>query len=231
MKRLAPILILTLGTAAWMLSAVGCSRTSGREIRVSDGEYYSEEEYEELSGRQKERYCTALSSELNTLKSSVEQRQAELEATREQIDNLKAELGPVERELLRVESDIRTLTAQIEEFENLPKVWLIQPGECLWIIAGYEEIYADPVKWPRLYRANMDKIMDPWWIYPDTALVIDRSWPGQHTIRQDEYLSLIAGYWEIYDNPMQWTKLYEANKDQIRDPELVYPNQVLTIPR
>jgi len=34
----------------------------------------------------------------------------------------------------------------------------------------------------------------------------------------------------IYDNAFLWTKIYQANKDQIRDPNLIYPNQRLTIP-
>lgn len=33
-----------------------------------------------------------------------------------------------------------------------------------------------------------------------------------------------------YKDPWQWTRIYEANKDQIRDPHCIYPNQVLIIP-
>jgi nucleoid-associated protein YgaU len=77
----------------------------------------------------------------------------------------------------------------------------------------------------------MDKIEDPEWIWPDTVLVVPRSWPKSYTVKPDEYLSLIAGYWEIYGNPMEWTKLYEANKDKIHDPALIHPDEVLEIPR
>ena len=34
----------------------------------------------------------------------------------------------------------------------------------------------------------------------------------------------------IYGDPWQWKKIYRANTDQIDDPDLIYPNQVLTIP-
>lgn len=34
----------------------------------------------------------------------------------------------------------------------------------------------------------------------------------------------------FYKDPFQWRRIYEANKDQIRDPHWIYPNQVLIIP-
>lgn len=222
---------LIAGTAVVALLATGCSRTSGRHVDVTSGEYYSQEEFEELSNKEKEAYCTALESELSQLQGQVDTRQAELTATRQQIESLRNQIAPIERELLRIESDIRSLSGEIERFEALPKEWVIKPGECLWIIAGYEEIYADPVKWPRIYRANTARVDDPEWIFPDTTLFIPRHWPRQHTVALDESLSLIASYWEVYGSPMEWARLFEANKDAIRDPDLILPEQVIAIPR
>jgi len=229
----------TYSAILWLLTTIailglvagGCGRSSGRQVDVSAGDYYSEDEYVELSRKEKEAYCAALEGELSMLQGQVDAKHEELTATRKQIESLKNQISPIERELLRIDSDIRSLTSQIAELEALPKEWIIQSGECLWVIAGYEQIYSDPVKWPRIYRANTDKIMDPEWIYPDTALVIPRDWPRQHTVSLDESLSLIAGYWEVYSTTMEWTRLYEANKDMIRDPDLIYPEQVLKIPR
>jgi nucleoid-associated protein YgaU len=200
-------------------------------VDVSAGEYYSQEEYEELSRKEKETYCATLGSELAGLQGQADEKSTELKATRKQIESLRNQISPIERELLRIDSDIRTLTGQIAELEALPKMWNIQPGECLWIIAGYEDIYSDPVKWPRIYRANTDKIEDPEWIYPDTVLVIPREWPRQHKVTLDESLSIIASYWEVYGNPMEWTRLYEANRGQIHDPDLIEPEQLLVVPR
>ena len=222
---------LAVGVMALGLLLTGCSRTSGRQVDVTAGEYYSEEEYELLSNKEKESYCSVLESELTQLQGQVDTRQTELAATRQQIESLRNQIAPIERELLRIESDVRTLSTQVAHFEALPKEWTIKPGECLWIISGYEDIYADPVKWPRIYRANGDRVEDPEWIYPDTVLVIPRHWPRQHQVSLDESLSLIASYWEVYGNPMEWARLYEANKDAIFDPDLIEPEQVITIPR
>ncbi len=41
----------------------------------------------------------------------------------------------------------------------------------------------------------------------------------------------IAKKAEIYDDPWQWKKIYLANKNKIKDPDLIYPRQVFEIPR
>lgn len=52
-----------------------------------------------------------------------------------------------------------------------------------------------------------------------------------HTVVKGEYLWKIAGYDDIYADPYQWPRIYHANRDQIKDPDLIYPDQVFTIPR
>ncbi len=36
---------------------------------------------------------------------------------------------------------------------------------------------------------------------------------------------------EIYNNAWRWVDIFQANKDQIKDPDLIYPGQVLQIKR
>ncbi|MFN3604233.1 MAG: LysM peptidoglycan-binding domain-containing protein [Leptonema sp. (in: bacteria)] len=50
-----------------------------------------------------------------------------------------------------------------------------------------------------------------------------------HVVKPKEYLWKISGYKHIYNDPKKWKKIYEANKDQIKNPNLVYPNQKLKI--
>jgi len=35
----------------------------------------------------------------------------------------------------------------------------------------------------------------------------------------------------VYHNPLKWPRIYRANKDRIKNPNRIYPNQVLTIPQ
>lgn len=52
-----------------------------------------------------------------------------------------------------------------------------------------------------------------------------------HTVVRGEYLWKIAGYSDVYGDPYQWTRIFNANRDKINDPDLIYPEQVLALPR
>lgn len=45
-----------------------------------------------------------------------------------------------------------------------------------------------------------------------------------------ECLWNIAGRKNTYNDSWKWKRIYNANKDKIKDPDLIYPNQVLKIP-
>jgi nucleoid-associated protein YgaU len=52
--------------------------------------------------------------------------------------------------------------------------YVVSEGDVLWSIAARKEVYADPLLWPILYRANRDQIKDPRHIYPGQTLRIPR---------------------------------------------------------
>ncbi len=216
---------------ACLTTVTGCAKTTGRHVDVKAGEYYSEDELAKMSPSDQAAYCSALETERNRVQTELTLTQEDLVATRKQIDGLRNQITPVEKEILRLEADIRTLTGQIAQLERLPHDYTVKEGDCLSIIADRDDIYAAASKWPRIYRANLDKIEDPVWIYPNMVLTIPRELPTEHRVAPFETLEIIAGYWEVYGDPAQWTRLYEANKDKVSDPTNLEPNIVLTIPR
>ncbi|HUI07797.1 MAG TPA: LysM peptidoglycan-binding domain-containing protein [Verrucomicrobiae bacterium] len=56
------------------------------------------------------------------------------------------------------------------ETPEKPTRYVVKRGDSLWRIAG--KVYHNPLKWPRIYRANKDKITNPNKIYPNQVLVI-----------------------------------------------------------
>jgi len=52
-----------------------------------------------------------------------------------------------------------------------------------------------------------------------------------YTVVVGDYLWKIAGKKDIYANPYQWMRIYSYNKDQIKDPDLIYPKQIFKIQR
>ncbi|HPC02491.1 MAG TPA: LysM peptidoglycan-binding domain-containing protein [Syntrophales bacterium] len=53
----------------------------------------------------------------------------------------------------------------------------------------------------------------------------------RHVMKKGECLWWISEYEDIYNDPFLWPLLYGANKDQIANPDLIYPGQELKIPR
>ncbi len=52
-----------------------------------------------------------------------------------------------------------------------------------------------------------------------------------YTVKKNETLEDIAARPEIYGNKRRWREIYKANKDKIKNPNLIYPGQTLRIPR
>lgn len=54
---------------------------------------------------------------------------------------------------------------------------------------------------------------------------------ANHTVKRGETLPQIAAQSDVYNDASLWPLLYRANRDQIRDPRVIWPGQVLRIPR
>ena len=54
---------------------------------------------------------------------------------------------------------------------------------------------------------------------------------SMYQVERGDYLWKIAGKDDVYGDPYGWTRLYNSNKDQIKDPNLIFPNQVFTVAR
>ena len=52
-----------------------------------------------------------------------------------------------------------------------------------------------------------------------------------HEVVKGESLWKIAKYKDVYENPFMWPIIYKENHDKIKDPDLIYPKQVFSIPR
>ena len=50
-----------------------------------------------------------------------------------------------------------------------------------------------------------------------------------YTVQKGDSLSKIAK--QFYGDANEWRKIFEANKDTIKDPDLIHPGQELTIPQ
>ncbi len=58
-----------------------------------------------------------------------------------------------------------------------------------------------------------------------------KKYPPVYTVQRGDSLWRITGMEKVYDNPVYWPIVYDANGNLIQDPNLIYPGQELQIPR
>lgn len=174
------------------------------------------------------------SSFLNLSPEEIYSRQDELQALKDRLaafkENNLSYLTANETKLNNIESMI--LQAEEKGKPAEPDTYTVMRGDYLWKIAAKAEIYNDPYAWSRIYTSNTDQIKDANLIYADQIFRIPRQvGPNEHLVVRGEFLSKIAGYANVYGSPFKWNRIYEANKDFISDPNVIFPYQVLNIPR
>jgi len=55
--------------------------------------------------------------------------------------------------------------------------------------------------------------------------------PERYAVQRGDTLWGISAREQIYHDPFMWPLIYKANRQQIRDPDLVFPKQIFVIPR
>ncbi|MCX7994923.1 MAG: LysM peptidoglycan-binding domain-containing protein [candidate division WOR-3 bacterium] len=173
-------------------------------------------------------------------KLTEEQAQAELVKVKEQLKLAEEKISSLESEISNLKSEISGLESRREELKNklaeLKETWKkcqygrykVVEGDWLSKIASMRNVYGDGKKWQLIYEANKDKIKNPNLIHPGMVLLIPTL--ETYTVIPGDCLWLIASYLSIYSDAGRWREIYEANKDKIKDKNLIYPKQVLTIP-
>lgn len=68
---------------------------------------------------------------------------------------------------------------------------------------------------------QMQRALDAWQEEPQEK---------SYTVVRGDHLWGIARKKEHYGNPFAWPKIYQANRDQIKNPDLIYPKQTFKIP-
>ena len=164
----------------------------------------------------------------------------ELYKSRGEIDDLEAQLAGLKESkiswLSEMQDKIATIEGKIAQLRaSMPAAiydeYTVVRGDYLWKISGKADIYDDPYQWMRIYTYNKDQINDPDLIHADQIFKIQREvGPNEYLVVKGDWLAKIASNPEIYSDPTQWTKIYEANKDVINDKDVIYPYQVLTLP-
>jgi nucleoid-associated protein YgaU len=118
----------------------------------------------------------------------------------------------IEREMLEIES---LKTAQNKAKEIIDSATL-ESGQMI------EQAKKDAEKTITLAREKATELWLKW---------LEKRFPSACLVKKGETLVDISAKKLVYGDPFLWPLLYKANRDQIRDPQIIFSGQQLNIPR
>lgn len=160
----------------------------------------------------------ALTSELNTLKTEI----AGLKATKDKMQSfddcmkdLYAMVGATKADVDNFRNQLNDLTKKIDNREA-PKADRQAELDAM----KKNKISALPEFFDKVHN-QLQRKLDAWEEAPKEI---------NYTVVRGDHLWGIAKKKEHYDNPFAWPMIYRANRDQIKNPDLIYPKQIFKIP-
>jgi hypothetical protein len=215
----------------------------------------------EMTYEQYEQELASAQSREKTAKESIAQEQASIESLKQQITDIDQRIAAVMQERYQIlgisEQDVQNAENEIASIKQEIQLLMgLSPDELAKRVSDIKKIevrIADFKKKPVSYLwrvAKQVKEVDDLMAQLKARLP-DK--PSQYEVRlipeQRDCLYRISGYDFIYNDPTQWPKIYRANKGQIdgkfeayqksapadpkytRAEDLIYPKEVLDIPR
>lgn len=178
-------------------------RLEAAEQSKADCQAQNEELQQEIASvnEQAEQVWSEILDEIGTDQAGVDAFREQLQAMDAKADGLLA-LTP--EELFQKRDEVMDLEAQLEEAKQNRISALTEMQNLIATIEG---------------KLTQIKNKMPKAVYDEYTVVVG------------DYLWKISGKPDIYDDPTHWMRIYSYNKEQIDDPDLIYPDWILKIQR
>lgn len=158
----------------------------------------------------------ALENEISALKSDIDNLKAmNVKDPEECIDELYQIVGATRNDVNNFRKAVSELDGKIKRKEG-PKADRQKDLNTLKM----NKISALPEFFNKVHNL-MQKDLDAW---------VEASKDINYTVKKGDHLWGIAKKPEHYGNGFAWPVIYKANRDQIKNPDLIYPNQNFKIP-
>ncbi|MBZ0180518.1 MAG: LysM peptidoglycan-binding domain-containing protein [Melioribacteraceae bacterium] len=161
---------------------------------------------------------TALTKELDLLKTQIaelKETNASLQSYEDCQNDLYALVGATKQDVIDFRTLVNDLQVKISK-QQKPK----SDRQAELDNLKSSKISALPEFYDKVHN-QMQRQLDAWDDTPDEIL---------YTVVRGDNLWNIAKKPQHYGNGFAWPKIYNANRDQIKDPDLIYPKQVFKIP-
>jgi len=161
---------------------------------------------------------TELTSELNALQNDVnnlKSSKAGLQAVEDCTNELYSMVGASQADVERFRKQVDMLDSKINRKEapradRVAELANLQASKLSALPEFYDKVHN-----------QMQRSLDNWKEAPTEIM---------YTVVKGDHLWGIAKKKEHYGNGFAWPVIYQANRDQIKNPDLIYPKQMFKIP-
>ena len=184
---------------------------------IAQEEEMTEEEWEaEMTRLKAEKQ--SLEQEISSLKADIDNlnsQQAGMKSFEECMNELYALVGATKADVDNFRKAVNELDGKIKRKEG-PKA----DRQTDLTALKMNKISALPEFFDKVHN-QMQRALDAWVEEPQEIM---------YTVVKGDHLWGIAKKKEHYGNGFAWPVIYKANRDQIKDPDLIYPKQVFKVP-
>ncbi len=182
---------------------------------IAQDEEMTEEEWEAEMARLRAQR-ESLTQELNTLRTDIDNmKNTEMQSYEDCIKELYALVGATEADVNNFRNAVSELDGKVRRKEG-PKADRQKDLNALKM----NKISALPEFFDKVHN-QMQKSLDAW---------VEEPTEISYTVVKGDHLWGIAKKPQHYGNGFAWPNIYRANRDQIKNPDLIYPNQTFKIP-
>jgi len=183
-------------------------------LAAQDTEMTTEEWEAEMTRLRAQR--ESLNSEIQALRTDVDNlSKTEMKSFEECMNELYALVGATQADVDNFRNAISELDGKIRRKEG-PKADRQKDLNALKM----NKISALPEFFDKVHT-QMQGSLDSW---------VEEPTDISYTVVKGDHLWGIAGKSQHYGNSFAWPNIYKANRDQIKNPDLIYPNQTFKIP-
>ncbi|HSD64954.1 MAG TPA: LysM peptidoglycan-binding domain-containing protein, partial [Ignavibacteriaceae bacterium] len=184
------------------------------------------QEQEEMTSDEWEAEMARLRSQKDALNQQITDLQNDISKLKDQLNGMKsfedcqnelyALVGATKADVDNFRNAVNELNGKVGRKEG-PKADRQKDLDAL----KSNKISALPEFYDKVHN-QMQSAMDSW---------VEQPTEQQYTVVKGDCLWNIAKKKDFYGNGFAWPKIYKANRDKIKNPDLIYPKQVFTIPQ
>lgn len=173
-------------------------------------------------------------------KAELEKCKADIETVNQQIAQTDEEIASVWNEiyaLLETDAEgVKAFRSALNELEGqVDALGRLSPEELFKRRAEIDQLEQKLNEYKASKIALLSEMQDKLATIEGKIAQLRASLPkadyDEYTVLKGDYLWKIAGKPDIYDDPYQWMRIYTYNRDQIKNPDLIYPDQLFKIQR